>query len=1221
MKRGVVHLHTHTELSLFDGCGKQAAFIKRAKELGCAAIGLTEHGSMRGITRQRTTCSEEGLKPIYGIEFYLCEDLERRGLSPEDQKRVSEGLPRAERGEAIYQEEVRQGIRDRNHLTVLAKTDEGLRNLYRLSSIAWIRGHYKKPRIDWTTLEQHREGLVVLSGCLSGPVAKPILDGDYAEAIEKAELLSSWFGDDFYLEVMPHRLEKQVRVNKALVRMSRSMGIPLVATQDAHWVGEDDRAAQDALLCIHTRDVMSNPDRFRFEADDFFLASRPQMERLFATFHGYMTPHDIGGALDRTLEIAEKCEAKIVADRFKALLPEVPVPAEFEDEDAFLRHLCADGWDAMQVERRAAREAARRRISEREMRRVYVRRLASELKAISERRFTRYFLIIWDLCLHARKTGIGMGAGRGSGAGSLVVFLLGITDVDPIERELMFERFMAPGRLDLPDIDLDFESRRRDEVLAYLRETYGDDKTAQITTIGTLAGKACLRDLGRVLEIPIREIDEVAATIEARKKGDERVNATIEDAFAEVDACKAFDKRHPQVLQLARKLEGQAKTLGVHAGGVVVSPVSLTDVVPLESRTVSKAKNSPPIVVTAVDMHGVADLGLLKIDVLGVRTIDSVTDALAAIRERHGRVVDFRSPDFDYDDPRVLARFTAGDFGGIFQFDTAAAARLCAGVTFRAFEDVTTLVALDRPGTAQSGLAAEWIKRRQDPTAGGSGHPVIEEICADSLGVIVYQEHVLKVAQAVAGYAPEDADKFRKLISKSHGAEALGKEADKFIAGAVARGFERKFVEKLFAQIAKFGGYAFNKSHAAVYAATSYRQMWLKTYYPVEFWWAMLSHEPDRGIVARYAKLARRSGIEVRPPDVNAATDRWTIHGDAIVGSLMDLKGVGVAAVGAITAARPFRSFVDFAKRVERRKVNRKVVEILLRAGAMADLVPNQREALASLPDWWDLATRDKLPELARRIVATAAMPDWTEDEAAAEAAKVNPLAQDRSVEAQEDFLRTLGVEFANTGDEDFWNLGAAYLIGVVGEVKVGRHGGDAQYAYVALSGRGDDPDARLRFDGEAFEAHAAALRPGQLVAVHVDVSAKWRSIRGHYAVDVLELRRKIEAGEDLTSFEAALTTDQHPVSGHSRRDVEEVARAGGGRVVGLVTHLHRKEDRKNREMAFFGLQGIRGYLECVCFSRTWAEIGGVVRPGRVIRAHIDADSRSCVVQSADLLG
>jgi DNA polymerase-3 subunit alpha len=1214
--RPFVHLHTHTELSLFDGCGKQADFVKKAKALGCPAIGITEHGSMRGITRQRAACADVGIKPIYGIEFYLCEDHARRGLSPEDEKRVTAGLSRAERSEAIYQEEVRQGIRDRNHLTVLAKTDEGLKNLFRLSSLAWIRGFYKKPRIDWAALEQHREGLIVLSGCLSGPVAKPVLDGDPKGALEKVEQLHAWFGDDFYLEVMPHRLEKQVKVNKALTQIAGSMGLPLVATQDAHWIGPDDCEAQQALLCIHTRDVLSNPNRFKFETDDFYLQGRAEMEMAFARNHGFMSKDVLRRALDATLEIAEKVTAQLRSDKFAALIPSPGIPDEFQaDEFRFLQHLCMEGWERRQIVRRAAQRATHVGRSERALEHEYLARLKHELRTIRERKVVRYFLVIWDMYEYARAQRIAIGPGRGSAAGSLVAYLLGLTDLDPLEHGLLFERFLAPGRVDLPDLDCDFESRRRDEILAYLRRKYGEDRTAQIATIGTMAGKACLRDLGRVLEIPIREIDEVAATIEARKKGDERVHATIEDAFAEVQVCQQFNERHPKVLQLAKKLEGQARTLGVHAAGVVVSPVPLTDVCPLETRISPGKKKDEPVVVTAVDMHGVAELGLLKIDVLAVRNLDAIDDCKRMVHERHGVEIDFDA--IDHNDPVVLQRFTDTDFTGIFQFDTPAARRLCQGVVFEKFEDVTTLVALDRPGTAQSGLAAEFIKRKADPDARVSIHPTVDEACADTLGVIVYQEHVMRILREV-GFTPEETDVLRRKIGKSFGKETLAKERGKFIELALKKGFSRALAEELIDQISCFGGYGFNKSHAASYALTGYRQMWLKVYYPVEYMWSLLCNEPELEEVARLSKQTRRMGIAVRPPDVNTATARWTIDGETIVGALSDLKGVGPAAIESILAARPFKSFVDFARRVDRRRVNRRVVEVLLRAGAMSELVLNQRWTLEHLPELWDLAIKERWPELARRLAASSEEPDWTEAEASAEAAKVSPLSEDRRIEAQDDFVATLAVEFSRPSEEGFWDRGHAYILGVVRALKVGRdkNGSATQYAYLALEAR-DGEELRVRLDGDVFECFREVAVVGALVAVHVGISAKWRSLRGQYLVDLPTMRRKLEAGEALSTFEGMLTHEHHPVAPLSSRDISQQARRGGVvKVVGLITHVYRKRDKKKREMAFFGLQGFAGYLDCLAFASTWEESQEKIRPGVVVSLELSCDGSSMILEN-----
>jgi DNA polymerase-3 subunit alpha len=1221
VSRGLVHLHTHTELSLFDGCGKQADFVKKAKKLGCAALGLTEHGSMRGVLRQKKTCDELGVKPIYGIEFYLCEDLDKKGLAPEHEKRIRESVSgRKERNEAVYQEEVRLGMRDRFHLTALAKTDEGLRNLFRLSSIAWIRGNYKKPRIDWAALEKHREGLIILSGCLSGPVAKPILDNKPAEALERVEQLQDWFGEDFYLEVMPHSLPKQIKANKGLVRIARALKMPLVATQDAHWVGPEDRRAQDALLCIHTRDVLSNPERFQFESDDFYLKGRREMERSFAEHHGYFAADEVCRSLDATLEIAEKVTADLRTDKFAALLPSIELPGDFSDEFAFLQHLALEGWERRDIVRRAAELAAKRGESEGEVYQRYVRQLRHELKTIRERKIVRYFLVVWDLYQFVRAEKIGAGGGRGSAAGSLVLYLLGITDLDPIERGLMFDRFIAPGRIDLPDIDCDFESRHRDKILDYFRRKYGEDRVAQIATINVMAGKGCLRDLGRVLEIPIGEINPVANAIVVLKKGDERVHATIEDAFAESKVCQEFNERYPEVLDLAKKLEGQARVLGVHASGVVVSPVPLMDICPLETRT---PKGGQPVVVTAVDMWGVQELGLLKFDILAVRNLDAIKDCENAIAARHKVPLDLSG--IDLEDEKVLDNFTALNFSGIFQFDTHAMRSLCQGVKFESFEDVVTMTALDRPGTGQSGLAAEFVKRKKDPKARVPVHPVIDEICADTLGVMVYQEHVLKIAQAVAGYTPEDADKLRKLIGKSFGKQTMAKETDKFVEGAVARGFDRKFAERLVEQIAFFGGYGFNKAHAASYGLTSYRQMWLKTYYPLEYMWSLLCNEPDADNKARLVKEARRMGLTVRAPDVRVAGTSWTIDGDDLVGALSDLKGVGVKAVEAIIAARPFRTFVDFAARVNRKVVNRRVVTILLKAGALRELVPNEKWLYDSLDAIWDLVVAGKLDEVKRHLMDSFGSPDWTPEEAETMAIEVNPLSQDRSLETHQGFIEGLPVPWTPFGDDGFWEAPNAFLYGAIDDVKIGRAGeGDlagVEYAYIVLEDR-EGKKVRIRLDGEVFQSFATVIKDATIIGAHCSINARYKSVRAHYVVDLLELERKVSGREQLTKFEALLTSEFHPVGPYSGQDLDELARRRGRcSAVGMVTHVFRKRDRKKQMMGFVGLQGFKGYLDLVCFSRQWGPLDGRLEPGQIVRARLTRSGSSTFLEGvADFL-
>lgn len=1264
----VIHLHTHTEYSCFDGCGHQEDYIQKAKDMGSPAIGITEHGSMRGVYKQHENCQNiENIRPIYGIEFYLADDMELKGLSEEEKEQAIHGLKGwPEKKEALYQMEVKLGRRARFHLTAIAKNEVGLKNLYKLSSIGWIKGFYKRPRIDLNVLEQHREGIILLSGCTSGALNDKINKGDVKGAIELAERFKGWFGEDFYLEIMPHGLPDQVTANKALVMMSKGLGIPLVATQDAHWINKDDREAQEALLCIQTNDVMANPERFKFTTDTFWLAARTEMEELFRIHHPTIAPEHIKAALDNTLVIGDKAQAKLEIDRKKALLPQIQIPAEYAgDEFLYLRDLCMGGWDTRNMRRRAEYISPKLGKSADEIYRTYITRLKYELEMIRKMKAVRYFLIIWDLYNWARSQGIQVGAGRGSVGGSLAAYLLYITEVDPLEHGLIFERFLKVDRIDMPDIDCDFEVRRREDVINYLRGKYGNDYTAMIATVSTLKGKKALRDIGRILQIPKHEVDEVADSIIERSSGDERASQCLEDSFKEFKVCRDFHAKYPKVLQLAKRLEGQALGLGIHAAGVVVSPIPLIDVIPLETREsdrrVGNERKQETVIVTALDMIGTEGYGLVKIDVLGLRNLDVIKDCLGAIKERTGEQIDLNW--IDMNDAPTLANFTAHKFKGIFQYDTAGADKVMEGVEFTSFDDVVAMIALNRPGTARSGLATEYIKRKQNPKARIPVHPVVDNICSDTLGVIVYQEHVLKMFVEVAGFSPATADSLRKKIAKKWGDETIGKERDNFINGALSRGFDRALAERLIDQITFFGSYGFNKSHSVEYGYISYWEMWLKTHYPLEFMWALLQNEPQDEIPG-LVKEARSLGIEVRSPDVNKAGVNWQLDGDAIIASMSDLKGVGPGAIAAVEMGRavgPYKTFVDFLRRTERRKVNRKVVEVLLKAGALSGLVVNQKWLLEHLEEVWNIVGKGNLTEVARRMVASASEPDWTKDEAQEIASQVNPTAFGKHpIEPHSDFLfNVLKTNWTSMNDEQLYDLGNAFVYGQIIEIKYNQVGDfntgkepdedekrrmkwGARYANVNVEDLSSKQN-RVKVDHDIFDTyrHIVDKGRGTLVGIHASTSKKYKNIRAHYLVDLMELKQKLEqvgidvaAGrlavpdenawvkrleETLTPFERVLVGGiHHPVASHNRKDLNVIGartRNGGTiTVCGLVTHVNTKLDKKMNWMGFFGLQGFKGYLDCLCFASSWGDFEDLIKPGQVIRVTLKKDKTSYIL-------
>jgi len=1242
MSKPFVHLHVHSEYSLLDGLGRQQDYLNRTVELGHPAIAFTEHGSMRGAYKLHENVfnmdPEARPWPIYGCEFYLCESRHARGLPPEDDERIrAENKGRKGIGDAIYKREVELGLRQRYHLTVLAKNQVGLLNLFKMTSVGYLEGFWKRPRIDLETLEKHREGLIVLSGCMEGVVPHQIVHHNQELADRRMEWFVDLFGEDFYLEIQPTNMPEQAMVNRAMLKYHKRFGRPMVTTVDAHYIKKEHVKTHEVMLCIRTHDFMSNPDRFKFSVQDFWLKTWDEMLDAFRRSHPYMPEPEVRRAMLNTLEIAEKCQASFEVDRFKALVPAIDIPKHFDnDEFKYMMHLCWVGWESREMPRRIDELAVRRGITSSELHEQYIARLRHELKAIKKQNVVRYFLVVWDLYRWAKNDAhIECGPGRGSAGGCFVSYLLNITDTDPIEHGLIFERFLNPDRIDLPDIDMDFEDERREEVFTYLRHRYGEDKTAQISTLMTLKGKQCIKDISRVLQIPMSEVDEVTSSVIERSSGDERASQTIEDSFKDFEVCRKFNERHPEVLEHARVLESHVRGLGKHAAGFVVSPVPLVDIIPMEMRE-SAGKQE---IITGFEMYGVQGVGLVKMDVLGLRNLTVMKRCLKAVKERHG--VEINWDRIDLHDLNVLANFTAHAYAGVFQYDTPSADKITEGVQFTSFEDVAAMIALDRPGTARSGLAAEYLKRKKDPSKIKTIHPLVDQICSDTYGVIVYQEHVIKMFTDFAGFAPGTADSLRKKIAKKWGDAALGKERENFIKGAAARGHDPVLAAKLMDQITMFGSYGFNKSHSTAYGLISYREMFLKTYYPIEFMWALLSCEPDEQAIRRYVKEADRLGIKVKLPDINRSKASYIIDGPDILGSLVDVKGCGGIAAQSIEAVQPFKSFIDFIGRVDRRKVHKGVVLALARSGALDQLFPNRKWFVEHIEDVWKaLAKSSGDVDVAEMLLRSRKEPQHSEQDAVWTAAEVCPLASGKHplVPYQELLNDRMNVKWERMDDEDLYSRPHGFLHGILVEIKYNQigdfHTGEApseetklkmrwgaRYANINvedISGKNN----RAKIDVDTFDEHRPIIDRGigTPVAFHATIDAKWHSIRIHFMVDLDLLRRRLDAGEPLDVFERALLKGRHPVKQHSKDDIEQTASnaKSGFKAVGIVTHTNIRLDKRMSEMCFMGLLGYKGYIDLICFGSSWPSFKGKFNVGDIIEVRATNNGDAFTLESRD---
>lgn len=886
------HLHLHTEYSLLDGAARVEQVVPRVAAMGMDALAITDHGVMYGVVPFYKACLEHGIKPILGCEVYVA-----RRTRHDRQPKLDE---------------------DPHHLVLLARDQEGYRNLMRLVTLAHLEGFYYRPRVDWELLERYHRGLIALSACLAGEVPRAILEGEQAgdggrRAREVVARYRDLFGpDSFYLEVQENGLSAQRQANREMVRLARDLGVRLVATNDVHYLEESDARTHDVLLCIQTQTTVDDPNRLRFGSNQFFLRSPGEMAELF---------RELPEALQATVEIAESCQVEL---RFGQLhLPQFPVPAG-HTEASYLRELCYE-----RLPRRY-----------REPGPEVHERLEYELSMIERMGYPGYFLIVWDFVEFARRNGIPVGPGRGSAAGSLVAYLLGITDVDPLRHGLLFERFLNPDRVTMPDMDIDFCFERRDEVIRYVVEKYGQDCVAQIVTFGTMKARAAIRDVGRALGLPYGEVDRIAKMVPAV------LGITLEQALnTSPDLAQAYRSREEvrELVDLASRIEGMPRHASVHAAGVVIAPEPLIDLVPLQ-------KTQESAVVTQFTMEALEELGLLKMDFLGLRNL-TVIDHAVRLVERMGEKVDWATVPLD--DPAVYALLGRGETLGIFQLEAGWVQDLLRQLRPASFEDIVAIVALVRPGPM------EQIPEYQRAKQGGARylHPSLEPILKDTYGVMIYQEQVMQVVSQLAGFTLAQADLLRRGMAKKK-PELVAAQRVRFIEGAVSRGIDRQVAEQVFSAIERFAGYAFNRSHAAAYAVLAYRTAYLKAHYPLPYMVALLtSVMGSSDDVALYVDECRRLGVKLLPPDVNRGEFEFSIEKDetgrdAIRFGLGAIKNLGRAAIESILQARrqgAFRSLHDFCERVDSRLLNRRAVESLIKAGAFDSLGAKRAQLLAIL--------------------------------------------------------------------------------------------------------------------------------------------------------------------------------------------------------------------------------------------------------------------------------
>src|SRR6201987_411362 len=892
-----VHLHLHTDYSLLDGACEICELTAEAARRGMPAVAVTDHGNLFAAANFFHKAGTHGVKPIIGCEVYVAPDNHKNRGSD------------AERS---------------NHLILLAENEEGYRNLIQLVSTGFLDGFYYKPRVDHDLLQQHSKGLIALSACLRGEVADALVSEKYDQAKTNAYRLRDIFGKgNFFLEVQDQGLEVETRINRDLVQLSRETGIPLVATNDCHYLTRADAHAQEVLMCIQTGKTMSDSQRMKFPTDQFYFKTAEEMAEVF---------RELPDAVSRTVTIADRCNVKI--QRVTNPFPEFKVPEGFT-ADSYFEKVVREGFltRAPILEREAAANRLRHPLS------VYESRLTSEIEMIKKMRFAGYFLIVWDFIHYARAQGVPVGPGRGSAAGSLVSYALHITDVDPLQYDLLFERFLNPERVSLPDIDIDFCMRRRGEVIDYVRQKYGDKSVAQIITFGTMAAKAVLKDAGRALDMPYGDVDRLAKMVPTT------LNISLEDALKQspqLDSMREKDERVKELIEVALRIEGLARHASTHAAGVVISPRPLTEIVPLY-------KSNKDEISTQYDMNALERIGLLKMDFLGLTTLTVLSDAVKLIKQNRGTEIDLDT--LPLDDEASYKIFARGDTTGIFQFESHGMRDILRRYQPTRLEDLTALNALYRPGPIQGGMIDDFIARKHGKKKVTYDLPELQEILAETWGVILYQEQVMKIANRLAGFSLGDADLLRRAMGKKKH-EEMAAQREKFVTGCQARKIPAKKAEKIFDLMAEFAGYGFNKSHSCAYALLAYQTAYLKTHYPVEFMAAMLTSETgNTDKVVKYINEARSMGITVLPPDVNSSDVDFTPVGDQIRFGLRAIKNVGENTVKGILEAREslgrFTAFFEFCESIDTRLLNKRVLESLVRSGAMDGLGAHRAQMIS----------------------------------------------------------------------------------------------------------------------------------------------------------------------------------------------------------------------------------------------------------------------------------
>ncbi len=896
MMNDFVHLHVHTEYSLLDGAARIEALVNKAKEFGMSALAITDHGAMYGTIPFYKACKEAGIKPIIGCEIYVTDNRKEKA-SRQEQKNY--------------------------HLILLAENQKGYENILQIVSIGHIEGYYYKPRVDKEVLRTHHEGIIALSACLSGEINHYLLHNQYEKAKETALEYRSIFGEKhFFFEIQEHGLSEQEKMKQALIQLSKETNIPLVATNDVHYIEKDDAIIQDVLMAIGTGSTLEDKNRLTLPSKEFYLKDKKAMNELFS---------DIPEAIIRTIEIANRCQLEIPLHQ--SALPKFPLPDNIPSEE-YLKALTLKG-----LQKRY--QSITQKLKE---------RLHYELSVIEEMGFVDYFLIVWDFMKYAHHANIMTGPGRGSSAGSLVAYVLGITNVDPIKYGLLFERFLNPERVNMPDIDIDFNYERRDEVIQYVSEKYGADSVAQIITFGTFAARAAIRDVGRVLSISYVQVDKIAKLIPAQ------LGITIEQALQEVKELRDLFQRDDmlkRLISIAKSIEGMPRHHSTHAAGVVIADKPLTVYTPLQ-------RGQENISLTQYPMAILEEIGLLKMDFLGLRNLTIIEKTVNWIQKTKNKKIDFQQ--IDDKDEITYQLLTNGKTKGVFQLESPGVTKVLQELKPTYFEDIVAVLALYRPGPME--FIPDYIKAKHGQKKVIYPHPSLEPILAETYGIIVYQEQIMQIASTMAGFSLGEADLLRRAVSKKK-RDILVQERSHFIDGALKNNYSREVAEEVYDMIVRFANYGFPRSHAVAYGVLAFQTAYLKAHFPVAFMTALISESMGNPTkVVEYIEECKKMGIEVLPPDVLRSQSSFSIENEKIRFGLAAIKNVGTNVIASIIDQRKqtsnHRTMLDFCMKVDSKVCNRKVIESLILSGAFDSFSIHRAQLMANLDDLLERVSKKK---------------------------------------------------------------------------------------------------------------------------------------------------------------------------------------------------------------------------------------------------------------------